>query len=95
MRIGLRYVKGLREEAGRALVRERERAPFSSIEDLARRVPELRKNEFESLAAVGALESVSSSKLPIKQFSVLSSQSQFPDSIVGKRCGRSRRLGSR
>src|SRR4051812_18428772 len=55
MRIGLRYVKGLREEAGRALVRERERAPFSSIEELAGRVPELRKNELESLAAIGGL----------------------------------------
>jgi error-prone DNA polymerase len=60
MRIGLRYVKGLREEAGRALVRERERAPFASIEELARRVPELRKNELEALAAVGALNAVSS-----------------------------------
>jgi error-prone DNA polymerase len=55
LRIGLRYVKGLREEAGRALVQERERAPFTSIEDLARRVPELRKNELESLAAIGGL----------------------------------------
>jgi len=62
MRIGLRYVRRLREEAGRALVRERERAPFTSIEELARRVPELRKNELESLAAIGALESVSSSR---------------------------------
>jgi error-prone DNA polymerase len=62
LRIGLRYVKGLREEAGRALVREREQAPFTSIEELARRVPNLRKNELESLAAIGALESVSSSK---------------------------------
>jgi error-prone DNA polymerase len=55
MRIGLRYVKGLREEAGRALVLERDRTPFHSIEELARRVPELRKNELESLAAVGSL----------------------------------------
>src|SRR3954462_11698234 len=55
MRVGLRYVKGLREEAGRALVRERERAAFTSIEELARRVPELRKNELESLAAIGGL----------------------------------------
>ena len=55
MRVGLRYVKGLREEAGRALVRERERAPFSSIEELAHRVPELRKNELESLGAIGGL----------------------------------------
>src|SRR4051812_39015281 len=55
MRVGLRYVKGLREEAGRALVRERERGAFTSIEELPRRVPELRKNELESLAAIGGL----------------------------------------
>lgn len=60
LRLGLRYVKGLREEAARALVRERERASFTSIDDLARRVPELRKNELVTLAEIGALNSVSS-----------------------------------
>ncbi|HEV8523312.1 MAG TPA: error-prone DNA polymerase, partial [Terriglobales bacterium] len=59
LRLGLRYVKGLREEAARALVRERELAPFASIDDLARRVPELRKNELTTLAEIGALNSVS------------------------------------
>src|SRR5262249_553102 len=52
MRLGLRYVRGLREEAGRAIVRER---PFTGIDDLARRVPERRKEEMRKLAAVGAL----------------------------------------
>jgi len=60
VRLGLRYVKGLREEAARALVRERERQPFASIDDLARRVPELRKNELVALAEVGALNAVGS-----------------------------------
>jgi len=64
LRIGLRYVKGLREEAGLALVRERE-APFTSIEELARRVPELRKNELKALAAVGGLGEVASCQLPV------------------------------
>src|SRR6185295_14017707 len=50
LRLGLLCVKGLREEAGRAIVRTRAQAPFSSLDDLRRRVPELRK-----LAAVGAL----------------------------------------
>jgi error-prone DNA polymerase len=45
----------LREPAGQALVRERSLAPFASIHDLARRVPELRKDELTTLAAVGAL----------------------------------------
>jgi error-prone DNA polymerase len=58
VRLGLRYVKGLREEAARALVRERERR-FDSVDELARRVPELRKNEMVTLAAIGALNSVS------------------------------------
>ena len=58
VRLGLCYVKGLREEAARALVCERERRPFASIDDLARRVPELRKNELVALAEVGALNSV-------------------------------------
>ncbi|MFB3828609.1 MAG: DNA polymerase III subunit alpha [Bryobacteraceae bacterium] len=52
LRLGLRYVRGLRQEAGEAIVRAR---PFSGIEDLARRVPELRKDEMDMLAAVGAL----------------------------------------
>ena len=55
LRLGLSYVRGLREEAGRALVREREHAPFTSIDDLVRRVPELRKDELVTLAEVGAL----------------------------------------
>jgi error-prone DNA polymerase len=55
VRIGLRYVKGLREDAGQAMVRERGRAPFTSLDDLVRRVPELRKDELVTLAEVGAL----------------------------------------
>ncbi|MGI8838341.1 MAG: DNA polymerase III subunit alpha [Pyrinomonadaceae bacterium] len=55
LRLGLRYVKGLHEEAGRAIVRARNEAPFVSIDDLQHRVPELRKDELRKLAAVGAL----------------------------------------
>jgi error-prone DNA polymerase len=60
LRMGLRYVRGLREEAAQALVRERTRAPFASIHDLTRRVPELRKDELSTLAEIGALNAVSS-----------------------------------
>jgi error-prone DNA polymerase len=59
LRMGLRYVRGLREDAGQALVRERGRAPFTSIHDLTRRVPELRKDELSTLAEIGALNAVS------------------------------------
>jgi error-prone DNA polymerase len=55
LRLGLRTVKGLREEAGRAIVRERVQRSFTSIDDLHNRVPELRKDELRKLAAVGAL----------------------------------------
>jgi error-prone DNA polymerase len=55
LRLGLRYVKGLHEEAGQAIVRARAEAPFVSIDDLQHRVPELRKDELRKLAAVGAL----------------------------------------
>jgi error-prone DNA polymerase len=50
----------VREPAGQALVRERSLAPFISIQDLARRVPELRKDELTTLAEIGALNSVAS-----------------------------------
>ena len=60
LRMGLRYVRGLREEAAQALLRERTRVPFASIHDLTRRVPELRKDELTTLAEIGALNSIGS-----------------------------------
>jgi len=54
VRLGLRYVRGLREAAARAIVRAREERPFASIHDLARRVG-LERDELTTLAAVGAL----------------------------------------
>jgi error-prone DNA polymerase len=68
LRLGLRYVRGLREEAGQALVRERLRAPFTSIHDLTRRVPELRKDELTTLAEIGALNSVASTEYQVPSF---------------------------
>jgi error-prone DNA polymerase len=58
VRLGLKYARGLREQAGQALVRERSLAPFVSIHDLARRVPELRKDELTTLAEIGALNEI-------------------------------------
>src|SRR5204862_3139624 len=55
LRMGLRYVRGLREEAALALVSERNRKPVSSVDDLACRVPDLRRNELNMLAQNGAL----------------------------------------
>jgi error-prone DNA polymerase len=59
LRMGLRYVRGLREEAARSLLLERMRVPFTSIHDLTRRVPELRKEELNTLAEIGALNAIS------------------------------------
>ena len=58
LRLGLRYVRGLHEEAGRAIALEVKRAPFTSIHDLVRRAPELRKDELNTLAEIGALNSI-------------------------------------
>ena len=60
LRMGLRYVRGMREEAACSLLRERMLGPFTSIHDLTRRVPELRKDELTTLAEIGALNSVAS-----------------------------------
>jgi error-prone DNA polymerase len=57
VRLGLRYVGGLREATGRALEAERRRTPFANAADLARRVP-LRRDELEGLAELGALASL-------------------------------------
>ncbi len=58
LRLGLCYARGLREEAGRALVQAREQQRFTSIDDVARRVPELRRNELITLAEIGALNAL-------------------------------------
>jgi len=58
LRLGLRYACGLREQAARAILRAR---PFTSIDDLALRVPELRKDEINRLAEIGALNSLGES----------------------------------
>ena len=71
LRLGLNYARGVREQAAQALVRERSLAPFTAIHDLARRVPELRKDELTTLAEIGALNSVGSR-------SVISGQKESP-----------------
>jgi error-prone DNA polymerase len=54
VRLGLRYVRGLREEAGVRIERERSRSAFASLADFVRRSG-LRQDEVETLAHVGAL----------------------------------------
>jgi error-prone DNA polymerase len=55
LRLGLNYVKGLSRQSGQAIVLARATRPFTGIDDLSHRVPELRKDELRKLAAIGAL----------------------------------------
>jgi error-prone DNA polymerase len=58
VRMGLRYVHGLQQIAGESLVYARDQRPFSSIEDLTRRVPELNRGNLRTLAEIGALNKI-------------------------------------
>ena len=46
LRLGFRYVRGLREEAGRPLSRRARSNSFSNIDDLLRRVPDCERMKF-------------------------------------------------
>ncbi len=52
MRLGFNYVRGLRRQTADAIV---DRRPFGGIEDLADRVPTMRRDELRMLAEIGAL----------------------------------------
>jgi error-prone DNA polymerase len=54
VRLGFNYLKGLRRETAARVVAERSCEPFTSIRDLVRRVPGIRKEEIDSLAEAGA-----------------------------------------
>ena len=58
LRLGLRYVRGLRANAAAEIERVRALRPFGSIEELARRVPSLSRADLATLAETGALNSL-------------------------------------
>ena len=59
LRIGLNYVKGLRQSSAEALLAARSRhAAFATVDELAQRVPRLNRKELVALASVGALNSL-------------------------------------
>jgi error-prone DNA polymerase len=60
VRIGLRYVKGLRKETALQILAQRNIKSFTSIEDLKQRVPHIQKDEMRVLASIGALNFISS-----------------------------------
>ena len=57
VRLGLRFVKGLRKGAAETIEYEQARRPFRNIDDLARRCG-LQREELEVLAEIGALGSL-------------------------------------
>jgi error-prone DNA polymerase len=59
LRIGLNYVKGLRQSSAEAIITARNlHGPFSSVDELAARVPALNRKELVALAQVGALNTL-------------------------------------
>jgi error-prone DNA polymerase len=59
VRIGLRYVKGLRKDNALQIVEQRAKHPFVSIDDVKRRIPQIQVNELRVLASIGALNFIS------------------------------------
>jgi error-prone DNA polymerase len=59
VRIGLRYVKGLRKDTALQIVEQRAKHPFASIDDVKRRIPEMQINELRVLASIGAFNFIS------------------------------------
>ncbi len=58
VRLGLRYAKGLRQESGLRIVKERAVRKFLSVDDLKLRIPGIQKSELAGLAEIGALNFV-------------------------------------
>nr|ASY01955.1 DNA polymerase [uncultured bacterium] len=55
VRLGFNYLKGLRKETAASIVAARSGSQFTSIRDVVRRVPGIRKEELDALAEAGAL----------------------------------------
>jgi error-prone DNA polymerase len=56
VRVGLKFVRSLRQEVGEKIVAERDKSGwYTSIENLVARVPEINKREIRALSLAGAL----------------------------------------
>jgi error-prone DNA polymerase len=62
VRLGLNYVRGLTSATAQHIYAERQLSPFTSMRDLIRRIPELRKDELAALAELGALNALPKDK---------------------------------
>ncbi len=63
VRLGFNYVRGLNSATAQHIAAERNVAPFTSMRDLVRRIPELQKDEIAALAELGALNALPKEKL--------------------------------
>ena len=89
VRLGMRYVKGLRAGDRAAIVRQRALRAFTSIEDLKLRVPAIQKSELAALAEIGALNFISgAARLPSPRRSVAGRARRAPP---GPAAGRRRK----
>jgi error-prone DNA polymerase len=59
VRLGMRYVKGLRQVIALEIMRQRELRAFTSVDELKQRIAEIQKSELTVLAEVGALNCIS------------------------------------
>ena len=58
LRLGMNYAKGLRQSSAEAVIAARGAGGFASVDDLARRVPELNRKELVALAQIGAMNAL-------------------------------------
>ena len=84
IRLGLRYVKGMRREAAERIEAEQAARRFVSIEDLAERC-RLRRNELTALASIGALGGLGDSRLAEQQSFGFSRNGRRKHESLGRR----------
>jgi error-prone DNA polymerase len=58
LRLGLRYVRGLRQSVAESVIAGRNARPFADISDLTIRTPQLTKPDLRMLATIGALNTI-------------------------------------
>jgi len=85
LRLGLKYVKGLSEQSGQAIVHQRSLRPFMGIDDLRQRVSELHKDELRKLAAVGALNFIQAPTAPSAPVALKARNKATPSQTVNRR----------
>lgn len=84
IRLGMRYIKGMRREAAERIEAEQAARRFVSIEDLAERC-RLRRNELTALASIGALGGLGDSRLAEQQSFGFSRNGRRKQESLGRR----------